>query len=60
MPARVVLTLDMIQTLALAAIVLFLGYGIRRRVGFLDRYNVPAPDGGVRLLRHLPGHGRGL
>jgi ESS family glutamate:Na+ symporter len=35
--------LDMIQTLALAAVVLFLGYGIRRRVGVLDRFNIPAP-----------------
>jgi glutamate:Na+ symporter, ESS family len=37
------LRLDMIQTLALAAIVLFAGYGIRRRVPVLDRYNIPAP-----------------
>jgi len=35
--------LDMIQTLALASLVLFAGYGIRRRVGVLDRYNIPAP-----------------
>lgn len=39
----IVLKLDMIQTLALAALVLFAGYGIRRRVGVLDRYNIPAP-----------------
>jgi ESS family glutamate:Na+ symporter len=38
-----VLKLDMMQTLALAAGVLFVGYAIRRRVGFLDRYNIPAP-----------------
>jgi ESS family glutamate:Na+ symporter len=38
-----VITLDMIQTVALAAVVLFLGYGIRRRVGVLDRFNIPAP-----------------
>jgi ESS family glutamate:Na+ symporter len=38
-----VLELDMVQTLSLAAVVLFLGYGIRRRVSFLDRYNIPAP-----------------
>ena len=37
------LKLDMIQTLALASLVLFAGYGIRRRVGVLDRYNIPAP-----------------
>jgi ESS family glutamate:Na+ symporter len=39
----VVLKLDMIQTLALAAVVLFAGYAIRRRVAVLDRYNIPAP-----------------
>jgi ESS family glutamate:Na+ symporter len=33
----------MIQTLALAAVVLFAGYAIRRRVAILDRYNIPAP-----------------
>ena len=38
-----VVTLDMIQTLALAAVVLFAGYGVRRRIGVLDRYNIPAP-----------------
>jgi ESS family glutamate:Na+ symporter len=37
------LQFDMIQTLALAAVVLFAGYGIRRRVVILDRYNIPAP-----------------
>ena len=35
--------LDMIQTVALASVVLFIGYGIRRRVGVLDRFNIPAP-----------------
>jgi ESS family glutamate:Na+ symporter len=38
-----VVRLDMMQTLALSAIVLFAGYGIRRRVSVLDRYNIPAP-----------------
>jgi ESS family glutamate:Na+ symporter len=33
----------MIQTLAVAAVVLFLGCGIRRRIVILDRYNIPAP-----------------
>jgi len=33
----------MVQTLALAAAVLFAGYAIRRRVAVLDRYNIPAP-----------------
>ncbi len=41
--APIVLKLDMIQTLALAAVVLFAGYAIRRRVAVLDRYNIPAP-----------------
>jgi len=35
--------LDMVQTLALAAVILFIGYGVRRRVGVLSRYNIPAP-----------------
>lgn len=34
---------DLIQTVALAAVVLFAGYGVRRRVGVLDRFNIPAP-----------------
>jgi len=33
----------MIQTVALAAVVLFIGYGVRRRIGVLDRFNIPAP-----------------
>ncbi len=37
------LKLDMVQTLALASAVLFLGYAIKRRVAVLDRYNIPAP-----------------
>ncbi|HSL21906.1 MAG TPA: sodium/glutamate symporter [Vicinamibacterales bacterium] len=40
---QLIVRLDMIQTLALASVVLFAGYGIRRRVGVLDRYNIPAP-----------------
>src|SRR5687767_3427616 len=35
--------LDMIQTVALAAVLLFVGYGVRKRVGVLDRFNIPAP-----------------
>lgn len=31
------------QTLALAAVVLFAGYGIRSRIGVLSRFNIPAP-----------------
>jgi glutamate:Na+ symporter, ESS family len=38
-----VFRLDMVQTLALAAVILFVGYGVRRRVGVLNRYNIPAP-----------------
>lgn len=50
---RVVVRLDMIQTLALASVVLFAGYGIRRRVGVLDRYNIPAPVVGGFLFAGL-------
>ena len=42
-PVVTVLTLDMMQTVALAAVVLFAGYGVRRRIGVLDRFNIPAP-----------------
>ena len=41
--ASIAFKLDMMQTLALAAVVLFIGYGVRKRVPFLDRYNIPAP-----------------
>lgn len=37
------MNLDMIQTLTLAGAVIFLGYGIRRIVPPLSRYNMPAP-----------------
>ncbi len=50
---QLTLKLDMVQTLALAAVVLFLGYGIRRRVGVLDRYNIPAPVVGGFLFAAL-------
>jgi len=48
-----VLKLDMIQTLALASVILFIGYGIRRRIGVLDRYNIPAPVVGGFLFAAL-------
>ena len=48
-----VLKLDMIQTVALAAVVLFVGYAIRRRVGVLDRFNIPAPVVGGFLFAAL-------
>ncbi len=35
--------LDFVQTLALASVLLFVGYGVRQRVGLLDRFNIPAP-----------------
>ena len=44
---------DMMQTLALAAAVLFFGYGVKRRVAFLDRYNIPAPVVGGFLFAAL-------
>lgn len=36
-------TLDLIQTLAFAGVVLFVGYGLKRLIPLLSRYNVPAP-----------------
>lgn len=37
------LKLDLIQTAALAGIVLFIGYGVRRLITPLGKYNLPAP-----------------
>ena len=37
------LKLDLIQTVAFAGLVLFLGYGLRRWIKPLDRFNIPAP-----------------
>jgi ESS family glutamate:Na+ symporter len=37
------LKLDFVQTLSLAALLLFVGYAVRKRVAFLDRFNIPAP-----------------
>jgi glutamate:Na+ symporter, ESS family len=45
--------LDLIQTVAFAGVVLFLGYGIRRLVPPLARYNIPAPVIGGLLVAGL-------
>lgn len=37
------LKLDMLQTIALAVIVLLLGQGLKKKVGFLEKYCIPAP-----------------
>lgn len=37
------MNLDLIQTLALSGLVLFIGYGLQRRVPVLGRLNIPAP-----------------
>ncbi len=44
------LKLDLIQTVAFAGIVLFIGYGIRRVLPLLIRYNIPAPVVGGLLV----------
>jgi ESS family glutamate:Na+ symporter len=44
------LQLDLVQTVALAGVVLFVGYGIRRVVPPLARYNIPAPVIGGLLV----------
>lgn len=48
-----ILALDLIQTVALAVVVLFAGYGLRRRAGILDRFNIPAPVIGGFLFAAL-------
>lgn len=37
------MTLDFVQTLAFAGVVLFAGYGLKRLVPVLSRHNIPAP-----------------
>ncbi len=37
------LTLDMIQSMALAVVILMAGQAIRKRVSFLERFCIPAP-----------------
>lgn len=49
-PHYTMLKLDLVQTLAFAGVVLFLGYGIKRFVPVLARYNVPAPVVGGLLV----------
>lgn len=44
------LKLDLIQTVAFAGVVLFAGYGIRRLIPVLTRYNIPAPVVGGLLV----------
>ena len=44
---------DMVQTVAVAGIVLFLGHGIQRRVGVLQRIGIPAPVVGGLLFAGL-------
>jgi ESS family glutamate:Na+ symporter len=38
-----IIDLDATQTAALSGVVLFVGYGVRRRINVLDRFNIPAP-----------------
>ncbi len=47
------LKLDFVQTLALASVLLFVGYGVRKHIGFLDRFNIPAPVVGGFLFAAL-------
>ena len=47
------MTLDFTQTLAFAGLVLFVGYGIKRAVPLLTRYNLPAPVIGGLLVAVL-------
>lgn len=45
-----VFSIDAINTLAVAGVVLFLGYAIRARVALLSRLNIPAPVVGGLLM----------
>jgi ESS family glutamate:Na+ symporter len=44
------ISLDFVQTLAAAGLVLFAGYALQRRVSVLSRYNIPAPVVGGLLV----------
>jgi ESS family glutamate:Na+ symporter len=44
------ITLDFVNTLAAAGLVLFAGYALQRRVAFLSRHNIPAPVVGGLLV----------
>ncbi len=44
------LELDLIQTLAFGAVVLFVGYGLQKYVPVFGRYNLPAPVLGGLLV----------
>src|SRR3954451_15180707 len=50
-----VLSLDLIQTVAFAGVVLFGGYGIRRAAPVLARHNIPAPVIGGLLVAGVLG-----
>ncbi len=53
--------LDLIQTIGLSTVVLFLGYGLNARIGFLREHNLPEPVvgglafAGLTTLAHLGG-----
>jgi ESS family glutamate:Na+ symporter len=49
-PGDRLLVLDLVQTLAFAGVVLFIGYGIKRLIPPLARYNIPAPVVGGLLV----------
>ena len=53
------LTLDFINTVAFAGLVLFAGYAIRGRIPFLARYNVPAPVVGGLIVAAVVSIARG-
>ena len=56
------LRLDLLQTLSLAAVLYFIGLELRRRIGWLDRLNIPAAviGGLIFALLVLAGRGRFL
>ena len=58
---RGVFAINAIHTLAFAGVVLFAGYAIRRRLGWLARLNIPAPVVGGLLvsIAMTVGHVRG-
>ena len=56
------LALDLVNTVAVAGVVLFAGYGLRRAIPLLARLNLPAPvvGGLVVAIAMTIAHGRGV
>ena len=53
------LRLDLLQTLTLAAVIYYVGIQLKRRIGWIDRLNIPAAVVGGLLFTALATRDRG-